>query len=424
MIDNAAQLGAPGIYHFTHLENEFPVRLHLRVDPDRRGLLLANAAEAAHLSPVGVLMVHAVLEGYDDPQIIEKVRANFHGSTVKQVTADLSQVRRLITELLTPDDNFPITNFGTAAQTPDERRLSAPFQAYIPQGPSQQVEPILQKLWEVGVPHVTLLRVPERPATEIVRAVECAEDIGMIAGVRTVAHWLNGKDLRAAAMAGLDFLTLVLAAVDAQEHEALLGPGDHGAFIQSIAICHEMELCPVAQVPLTEGNVDRLDEIIEFACSQDIRNFTFFAVACLDGEETHHAVGALPARTLPQVAVLITECAEEAGARFLWAPPVRFDREKTLADHIAAGPRAGGDVAIRVEIDGTVYPPRGELEPCGNLLQDAWSTIWEHDAFTRYRETVEAPRRCAECPDLVICDAGCVKDPRGWSDDTSPGGMS
>jgi len=157
---------------------------------------------------------------------------------------------------------------------------------------------------------------------------------------------------------------------------------------------------------------------VEFASQNAIRNLVFCAIACLDGEEAEDAAGALPARALPQVATLVTEAAEDCGCRFLWAPPVRFDLRKTLADHKRAGPRAGAEVSIRVEADGTVYAPRGPRESCGNLLQQTWSTIWQHAAFTRYRESVEAPKRCEVCPGLEICAAGCVRDPAGWSDDT------
>jgi radical SAM protein with 4Fe4S-binding SPASM domain len=177
-------------------------------------------------------------------------------------------------------------------------------------------------------------------------------------------------------------------------------------------------------VPLTDETADELEEIVEFALDHDIRNFSFFAIACLDGEEAADAAGALPARALPQVATMVTEAAEDADLRFIWEAPVRFDVRKTLAEHIITGPRAGGDVSIRVEPDGTVCPPRGKKLRCGNVLEQPWSEIWQHEAFTRYRESVEAPLRCDVCPDLELCAAACPKDPAGWADDTENGGAS
>ena len=116
----------PGLYPFMKLEGEWPTRFHLRVDPDGAGMLLANAAEAAHLSPVGVMMVHGVLSDLDDGRIAAAVRETFHGGTEEQIASDLEQVRSLIADLVTPEDNYPVTNFGGRGESPDERRLGAP----------------------------------------------------------------------------------------------------------------------------------------------------------------------------------------------------------------------------------------------------------------------------------------------------------
>jgi radical SAM protein with 4Fe4S-binding SPASM domain len=86
-----------------------------------------------------------------------------------------------------------------------------------------------------------------------------------------------------------------------------------------------------------------------------------------------------------------------------------------LQAQIRLGPRCVGDVAIRVEPDGSVIPPRGRYRTAGNILQDDWSAIWHHEAFRAYRERVEAPSRCDICPDLLICVAGCPSDPRSWA---------
>jgi radical SAM protein with 4Fe4S-binding SPASM domain len=413
---------APGLYHYTRLQGEFPVRFHLRIDPDGAGLLLANASEAAHLSPVGVAMVRGALEGLDDTEIIQRVRADFAGGSVAQVTRDLEGVRKLLADLLTPEDNYPITNFGGAGAPAERRRLLAPHQAYVTQGEPAAIEPILRNLWEAGVPQVTLLAQPGLPPPQgLVRLVECAEDLGLIAGIRALASWLPEGVLRDAGRAGLDFLRLVLVSAGDAEHDLLTRPGDLAAFAQAVDACHDMELCPVAQVPLADRNADGLPGIVEFAVGKGIRTLSFFALACLDGEEKEDAAGALPARALPQVATMVAECAEECGARFLWDPPVRFDLRKALADYVIAGPRAGAEASIRVEPDGTVYAPRGPREPCGNLLRQSWDAIRKHPAFIRYRESVEAPSRCPACPGLALCAAACPKDPTGWSDDTATG---
>lgn len=410
-----------GLHHFMTLEGDSPTRFHLRVDPDGAGLLLANAAEAAHLSPVGVLMVHRVLGGLGDEAIRAEVRAQFSGGTEAQIAADLAQVRKMIADLASPADNYPITNFGGWSETPDARRLGAPFRADVTHGEPAALEPVLKALWEASIPHVVFIADPARDPAELVRLVECGGDIGMITGIRGLASWLPDEILYAAAAAGLDALAVLFASREAALHDELVGAPDHLATVAAFTACREVELCPVAKVPLVDANVDELEDIVGRLVEQDVRNLSVFAVACPDDDAQSEAAGALPARMLPQVATMITECAEQTGVRFIWEPPVRFDARRSLADNIVAGPRASGDVSIRVEADGAVYPARGPRACAGNVLTQEWAEVWGHECFRRYRETVEAPSRCDVCPGLAICAPACPKDTAGWSDDTQEG---
>jgi len=414
---------APGVYHFQRMSGESPTRFHLRVEPDGGGLLLANAAEAAILSPVGVLMVHSILSGLAGDAVAAEVGANFHGATSAEIVDDVFRVHQLLTDLASPDDNYPITNFG-ADDTASGRRLLAPFQADVTAGTAEQMEAVVRALWDAGIPHVTFIAQPGGDPSDLVRAVEVAEDIGMISGVRAVASWVSEDALRALAQAGLDYYTVVFASCDPAEHNTMVGAEDHAAVMRAIEVCQDLELCVMVQIPLTDETADELEEMVELLAERGVGSFSFFAVACLDGEEAADAAGALPARTLPQFATAVVEAAEAAGARLIWVPPVKFDLSKTLPEHVIAGPRATGDVSVRVEPEGTVFPPRGPRGCAGNILTQKWADIWGNECFTIYREAVEKPKRCSDCPGLVICAAACPKDPSGWSDDTRDGEAS
>ncbi len=411
----------PGLYHFTRLAGDSPTRFHLRVDPDGAGLLLANAAEAAHLSPVGVRMVWGALSQLGDAAIVAQVRAGFRGATAAEIHDDLWHVHRLLADLSTPDAEYPVRSFAGFEAAGAGRRLAAPFRAEVVPGPLSAMQPVLAALWEAGIPHVTFLDRPACDPGDLVRLVERAGDLGMITGIRTVASWLPPEALRRAALAGLDHLTLVFAACDPGAHDALVDHTDHAAVREAIALCHELELCPVGQVPLTAHSTPELADTAACLLAQGVRDTSFFAIACLDAEAEAAAAGALPARALPQVATMVTECAERVGARFTWEPPVRFDRRRSLAQHVLAGPRASGDIAVRVEPDGAVLPARGPRTCAGNLLAQPWPTIWHSDCFVHYREGLAPARRCEVCPDLALCAAACPRDPAGWSDDTEEG---
>ncbi len=170
-----------------------------------------------------------------------------------------------------------------------------------------------------------------------------------------------------------------------------------------------------------ETTVDELEEIAGALLGQGITNHLYFALACPDDDQDAQKAGAVKASALPQVAAVIEESAEEAAARFQWAPPVRFDSTRPLAEQVLAGPRTSADCTVRVQQDGSVLPPRGPAVCAGNLLTDTWEDIWNHPCFERYRERLVMPTRCPDCPGLAICAAACPKDPASWSDDAKDG---
>ena len=405
---------APGLYHYSRQVNGQITRFHLRVEPDGSGLLLANAANAGTLSAAGTVIAKWILDGATDAQTLEALAAEFRGATREQMEADVAQVCALIAELSRPGDNYPITNLEDPYLAPLQARLGAPYRADVTQAEPEALAPIIARLWEIGIPHVTFDGQLDRSPQELVRLVQMAADTEMIAGVWATGGWLGGDAvLRELALAGVDHLTLLYVSADAAVHDGFAGPGDHAATEAAFAKAQEWEVCPVARVPLVADTARGVREVCRRLCGQGVTNLSFFAIAD-EGEPTD---GAVAGRMLPQVAAEVIEASEEENVRFLWEPPVRRDPAKSLGEQTIAGPRAGGDVAIRVEPDGSVFAARGPRTSCGNLLTDAWPAIWGSECFTRYRERVESPTRCLECPDLVICAADCPKDARGWSDD-------
>ncbi len=399
---------------------EWPTRFHLRVDPDGSGLLLANAAEAAWLSPVGVRMTSGVLEGRTDQEIVEEVADTFRGAPKSQIHADLAGVHAMIEELAEPGDNYPVMNLTDSEISHWERQLAAPLRADVDQCEPERFREIARALWRAGVPHVCIQAERSGTEAELMLLTEAAEDIGMICGIRAAASWLSPAIIEACAMAGLDHLDLLFVCHESARHDEICGASDYDAFVMAVEQCRELELAPVAQSPLVDSNLADLDEMAGTLQELGVTNVVGFAIACPDDDSAADEAGALPARALPQVATTFFELAENTDGRYLWAPPKRFDHALSLREQVLAGPRTSEDITVRVSGDGAVWPARG-IESAGNLLEAPWREIWRHPVFERYRERLKAPTKCPDCPDLPICNADCPKDPAGWSDDRKGG---
>ena len=401
------------------LVGEWPTRFHLRIDPDGGGLLLANAAEAAWLSPVGVRMAAGVLEGRSDQEIVEEITSAFRGAPEAQVHADLAQVHAMIADLAEPGDNYPVTNLGDSLSI-WERELGAPLRADVDQCDAERFRTIIRTLWDAGVPHVSIQADRNGDPERLPELVEAVEDIGMICGLRAAAAWLSPGIIEACALGGLDHFDFVFVCDDPAEHDETCGVGDHEALVAVIEQCRGLELAPVAQWPLMDSNLADMDGMAEALQSLGVTNVVGFAIACTNDDAAADQAGALPARALPQVATTFFELAESTSARYLWAPPKRYDPHRSLRDQVLDGPRTSADVSVRVRADGSVWPARG-AQSAGNILSSDWSAIWHHPVFKCYRERLAEPARCPECPDLPICRAECPQDPEGWSADREGG---
>jgi radical SAM protein with 4Fe4S-binding SPASM domain len=402
----------PGLYHYVREADGAITRFHLRVEPDGRGLLIANASLAARLSPSGVLIARGLLNGEPDDQILRDLGQSFRGAAPALLATDLAKVRELIAALSTPGEGRAMLNLDDAALVDQAGPLIAPLNADVSLAPPEQMRLIVARLWEAGIPHLTLA-IPEDPDLEhLVRAVERAEDTGLISGVRGRAtDLLAGSVLDDLAQAGIDHVDVFYASSDAALHDALLGEGDHAAAVAVFARVQALEVAAVAVTPLVESTLPGLTDTLGALHELGVTNVNVFAVA--EVEETNDA--AVGADAMPQAAALVEEAAHRSNVRYVWQPPVRRNFALTLAAQVRRGPRCSSDVSIHVAADGGVIPPRGPRRSAGNLLNDSWDSIWQHAEFRRYRERVLAPTRCDTCPGLAICAADCPREPAGWS---------
>ncbi len=375
--DPLARAGiAPGLYHAMREIDGSYTRFHLRVDRSGQGLLLANATAAARLNPSGVVMAKGILDGASEETLLRRLSSAFRNVSPEQAKEDIERVRRLFADLEAPGDNYPILNLADPTFTKDALPLEKPFSADIPLADLERLVPLLDRLWELGVPHATFIVEPSADTKDLVRAVERAEDLGMIAGVRARASDLVDDGLiRELAQTGVDHLNFYYLSSDEHVHDSLVGAGDWKAAKKCVDRALENEVCPVAEVVLVRATLENVVETMESIATLGVRNAGFVGIAAGVGELTCEA---LSEEELAQAAEIVKVSADDFGLRLLWYPPARFDVNAALAKQIRRAPRCSGEAAMRLEVDGSVIPTTGPFHPVGNLFADPWSRIaWQ-----------------------------------------------
>ena len=386
----------PGLYHAMEEADGMYTRFHLRVERDGSGLLIANAAAAAQLSPSGAVIAKGLLDGQDESEILHRLQAHFEGGAEEQMRADIAQVTGLIQQITNPRDAYPLFTLNDAAFSPYEAQLIAPLQATVPLADPARMSPLLRRLWEVGIPNVTVLAPEEFEHSDLIRAIELAEDLGMIAGVRGRAIDLWDEELlQDVMMAGVDHVTVLYAATDPELHDALCGDGDHATAITLFGWLEANGICAIAEMPLTQRTAQELEATVEEMAELGVDNIAFVAYVLTEKAKSDEgdalADKALAMTALPQLETRVEEAATQTQMRFLWVPPMPRRPEIPLAAQVRQGPRCAEDTAVRVEPNGEVIPSRGPIQSVGNILKNDWETIWQHDAFRIYREKVDPP---------------------------------
>ena len=405
----------PGLYHYQRQADGATARLHLRVDASGNGVLLANAACAVRLHPSGVVIAKGLLEGQDENTILEKLRKAFKGVSGQQAVADMNHMHSLITSLEKPHHDYPILNPADPSFSPHVTPLERPISADVPLCKPFYLEPILSRLWDEGIPHVTIIAGNNPVEKDLIRAVEKAEDMGLIMGVRgrgsDLAHCARIPDM---AQAGLDHLDVYCLSIDEQIHNGLVGKNDYKLAVKAMVMAQKREVCPVAVIALVKPTLTTIDDTLAAIADHGVMNVCLFAIATTDPAEQN--CGALLAGELVQAAAMAEETAERYRLRLLWYPPVRYNPELPLGDQICRGPRTSGDSAIRVDPDGYVIPARGPYHSPGNIVKESWNTIAKRAVYVDYRRRLEADTHCSTCPGLAICAADCPRNPQGWAD--------
>ena len=406
----------PGIYPYYQEMADTYTKFYLRVDRDGRGMLIANASAAARLSQSGVIIAKGVLESKTEEEIVAVLQKSFRSVAVAEMRQDVEKIAALIANLAAPGDNYPIINLDDADISPFETELIAPLRADLPVGNHAFLSPIIIKTWNAAIPHITFRMSDQNEVDDLVHSVELAEDLGMIAGVRARANDLAPEEtISRLAMAGIDYITMPVISSVPVNHNEYLGEGDAAQVDLAIGEIIKNEVTPVVEIPLIRSNVSGIQNTLDWLQAKDVHSYQFFAIVAPDEMSRSETGQALSASAIAQVADTVEETASEMDVRFIWQPPVLREPRLGIDEQILRGPRCSDDFSVLLETSGDVIPARGPYESAGNILVDEWSDIWNNEAFLHFRERIERPTRCDDCPELSICAVDCPRKIKGWS---------
>jgi radical SAM protein with 4Fe4S-binding SPASM domain len=418
-----------GFYEYhTPPDAEQQFRMHLRVEKDGHGVLLINAARMLHLNQTATEHASLILQGKSAQEAGREIAKRYKvGQETAQ--ADSEELHELIWSLAQAGEEVcPVTYLDVSRIEPMSAEISAPYRmdlaltyrcqndcphcyvgrpADFPEMSTEQWKWVIDRCWELGIPHLTFTGGEATLRPDLEELLQYAEDVGLITGLQT-----NGRLLRDRAyldrllLAGLDHIQITLESHDAAIHDAMVGvEGAWQETVEGIRTVVDADVYMMTNTTMTTENVGDIAETIAFAASLGVPTF---GCNSLIYSGAAVAVGSgLREDELAPILERVKEATQTHHMRLIWYTPTQYCEFDPIGMELGIKGCTAARYNMCVEPNGDVIPCQSYYVALGNILDDTWDSIWDHELARYLRDRDFMMEKCHECPDQVLCGGGC-----------------
>jgi radical SAM protein with 4Fe4S-binding SPASM domain len=418
---------APGLYHFTKRGIGEQSRIHLRVDPDGSGLLLVNANRAMHLNPTAAYMARLYLEEVPEDSAVHAITRRYRVST-QEARVDYTHLGSQLKELVRPDGACPIHQLELDINMPFSARPSAPYRMDLaltyrcnndcphcynarprdyPELSTNEWIAILDRLWDLGIPHVVFTGGEPTLRGDLPELVAHAQRNGQICGLNTNGRRLSDPNyVETLVDSGLDHVQITVESHDAGIHDAMVNA--RGAWRQTIAGLKnalDSPLFVMTNTTMLQENSPYLEETLNFLATLGVPTVGLNALIYAGHGLT---VGSgLAEDELAPLLDMARRITEKEAQRLIWYTPTQYCNFDPIQLDLGVKGCTAALYNMCVEPDGNVIPCQSYYQPLGNLVVDDWDSIWNHDLAVNLRERRYVSEDCVGCALLIECGGGC-----------------
>lgn len=416
-----------GLYHFRRSEGQNKSRLHLRVDPDGTGTLVINASSILHLNPTAALIAFHHLQESDPKTIQSMVKGSFRGTP-----SDIQQEIQLITKDLESfiyADGKPVDTFsGIEIDSPYSHHPSAPYRMDLavtyrcnndcphcynarsrayPELNTRDWKQVIDQLWQLSIPHLIFTGGEPTLRDDLVELIAYAEGKGQITGLNTNGRRLSDQAyLDKLVDAGLDHIQITLESHHPQVHDQMV---NHiGAWKQTVAGLENSLASPLyvmTNTTMLQNNRESLGETLEFLGQLGVPTVGLNALIYAGkGKDVGTGLNEEELKPILELAQRKTQIQDQ---KLIWYTPTLYCYFNPMEMGLGVKGCTAALYNMCVEPDGSVIPCQSYYQQLGNLLNDPWKSIWEHDLALHLRERKYLPQGCQTCSLLEECGAGC-----------------
>ena len=363
---------AAGVYHYiSPPDDPRNYRLHLRLEADGNGILIVNAATVLHLNQTAAEYAYHFVQQTPGEQIVRSMSERYRVRR-EQALQDYRDFAERLDTLINTHDLDPVEFLGFDRRLPYAGDISAPYRldcaltyrlpptADPSSAPTKRVtrelttpelECILDKAWQGGIPHVVFTGGEPTLRDDLPLLIAHAEANGQVSGLLTDgARLADAAYLDTLLQTGLDHLLIVL-----QPENEQIWKGLQNALAADIFVAVHFTLTP--------QNSSGAAALLERLAEMGVKAISLSAVDA----------------TLRNTLSNLRDHAAALQLSLIWDLPVPYSALHPVALEVEDAERAegAGRAWLYVEPDGDVLPAQGVNQVLGNLLSETWESLWK-----------------------------------------------
>lgn len=414
-----------GVHHYLHQDESQKARLHLKVEQDGHGYLLINASKIFHLNPTAVYMAYLYLEKVSAEQAVQGLVKNYAVDAV-EAQHDFAAFSEQMIGIL--NGACPICDLDLESTAPFTSTPTAPYRMDLavtyrcnnncahcynararnyPELSTQQWKQVLDRLWELGIPHIVFTGGEPTLRQDLPELIAYAEQKGQITGINTNGRRISDPAyLQTLIDAGLDHVQITLESHLPEVHDEMVQA--KGAWQQTVAGVKNAvasRLYVMTNTTMLQNNAGVLSDTLQFLA--DLQVPTIGLNALIYSGKGQSVNTGLPESMLPGLLKMARHATETNGQRLIWYTPTQYCNFDPEQLELGVKGCTAALYNMCTEPDGSVIPCQSYYHSLGNILTDSWDSIWNHKLAVMLRERHNLPEACGSCLFVSECGGGC-----------------
>jgi len=266
---------------------------------------------------------------------------------------------------------------------------------------------ILDQLWEIGIPHIVFTGGEPTLREDLPDLIRHAENNGQITGLNT-----NGRRLSDPAYvqtlidAGLDHVQITFESHVPQIHDQMVGhTGSWNQTLAGLKNALATNLYVMTNTTMLKNNASFIPGTLELLGQLGLKTIGLNALI-YSGHGKTVGTGLSESELTPLLSQA-QEFTRKYDQRLSWYTPTQYCHFDPMDLSLGVKACTAALYNMCIEPDGTVLPCQSYYEGLGNILEQDWKQIWNHDLAVSLRERKMAPAKCAGCALLTECGGGC-----------------